>query len=516
MVTEKDSWLRREKFEWNEFFILFIIGLIANIYFVTTFSPSIDDELAAIRDVRTVWIAQGRFTVFLVESLLFPQPSTAYSPYLFMAAVLAVSYMLLVRIHNWQPAWKSYAAYALFATYPSWWLISEFSANVPSTALGFLCVSGALYLHARRTARRRLGRAAAIMLLLTIAAGAYQSLLLVFISGTIGLLLVQSLQSNSRFQYRKAFEDLAHSVLCLIGGTVLYFVLNKLMQAAFHAPPEYIASFFRPENMLHAPLWLTASIVKQAAQTYSGSAAIFGASMPCAALSVAGALLCLAAASRKTVLLPNLVLFGVLLASPFLFLFLTGPGEFPLRAMLALPYAVWLCAMLILTCPAGLLRHAGLVVLGLFQLQVVNVTSQYIATATMAQNQDRAMGFAIGSKILELQDSTDKGAPILLDVYGHTERERPSLYASADTSVTRGSFFGWDQGNLQRITGYLRVIGFDSIRGVPAAQRAALTAQFQQMPTWPHPGSVQKSGQVYLLKLGASADKAHNGSESAK
>ena len=88
------SWFHRQRFSWRELFILVLIGALANIYFLATYSPSIDDELAAVRSSAEIWIAQGRFTTYLVETLLFPQPSIPFSPYLFLAVMMAMTQML--------------------------------------------------------------------------------------------------------------------------------------------------------------------------------------------------------------------------------------------------------------------------------------------------------------------------------------------------------------------------------------------------------------------------------------
>ena len=143
-------WLQRQRFTWRELFVLVLIGALANVYFLANYSLSIDDEMAAVRSSSDVWIGQGRFTTYLVETLLFPQPSIPFSPYVFLAVMMALTQMLLVRAHGMTPSWRSYAAYCLFISYPTWWLIEEFSANVPATGVGFLLVATALLLQAEK------------------------------------------------------------------------------------------------------------------------------------------------------------------------------------------------------------------------------------------------------------------------------------------------------------------------------------------------------------------------------
>ncbi|WBS03209.1 glucosyltransferase domain-containing protein [Pseudoduganella sp. SL102] len=512
------AWLRRQCFSWRELFILTLVGIVANVYFLANYSPSIDDELAAVRASSEIWIAQGRFTTYLLETLLFPQASIPFSPYLFLALMLALTHMLLVRAHGVTPGWRSYAAYCLFVTYPTWWLIEEFSANVPATGIGFLLAAAALCLQAeapadalrrcfRHFSRHEAGRLLAIGLLLALCAGAYQTLLLLFACGTIGVALCRSIQGDAAFPWRQTCLRIIHGGVCLVAGALLYFALNKLALGLSGTRPEYVAGFINLDN-LKAPYWLVGSIALEAWEIYSGSAGQFGAAMPAAAVALACTAIAVARA-RAGVALPNLLLFALLLGTPFLLCLLTGPASLPLRAMVALPYVIWLSALLAFTYQRGAAWIAGLVVFALFQLQIVNLTSQYIATATLVQHQDRFMGFDIGRRLLLLRGGDEAGKPIWLDVYGHGAEERVSLFAAAQTGVTRGSFFGWDKGNLQRIAAYLRVLGFDTVRPAPPAARSALTTQFEQMPVWPHEGSLRRSGDYYLLKLGKTPDAAH-------
>lgn len=508
------AWMQRQRFSWREFLILVLIGALANIYFLSNFSPSIDDELAAVRVSGEVWIGQGRFTTYLVETLLFPQPSIPFSPYLFLAVMLALTQMLLVRAHGIAPSWRSHAAFCFFVTYPTWWMILEFSANVPATGVGFLLVAAALRLHADqpheapwRASRQAAYRLLAIGLLLALSAGAYQTMLLLFACGVIGITLCRSIESNASFSWARAFVQIFYGGVCLIAGAVMYFTLNKLAMAITGVPPEYIATFVNLEN-LRAPRWLVGSIALHAWTIYSGAAVAFGAAMPVAALAIACAAVAVVLA-RPRAALPNLILFGLLLGTPFLLHLLSGPNGLPLRTMVALPYVVWLCALLTMTYQRGAAWILSLAVFALFQLQIVNLTSQYVAAATITQQQDRFMGFEIARRIHQLGGETGAGTPVILDVYGYREQERLSLFAAAPLSVTRGSFFGWDKGNLSRITAYLRVLGLDRVEAAPAATRAALTEQFATMPAWPNEGALRRVGDVYLLKLGDLPDRAH-------
>jgi hypothetical protein len=509
------GWLRGQAFDRREFFALFVLGAIANIYFLSTFSPSIDDELAAVRSDADVWVSQGRYTIYLVERLLFPQPATPFAPYLFLVLCLAVAYMLLVRAHGYAVGWKTYAAFPLFVTFPTWWLISEFSANVPSTGLGFLAVVAAACLaHDARSADlfKRIGirRALGIAVLLALAAGAYQSLLLVFLSMGAGITLTKCLRSRASNKplALQLVKEIAQLGLCLVAAGILYVVLSKSTQLLLGAAPAYLDdNFVHPENW-KAPLWLAAAITRHAWDIYSGSASVYGAPMPIAALATILASACVLLASRRKLVLHAVILLSML-GSPFLLHVLAGPEGLPLRSMLAIPYVTWLMAMLLLTASEAWLAVAACIVFGLYQLQILNLTSQYTAAASMTQEYDRMIASDIGRRLLELEAAEQSDAVILVDFYGYRDRHHHSLFPAAQTSVTKGSFFGWGKGDIKRITAYLAMLGFDRVKPLPDGLRHALTPEFQAMPIWPGPGSIKKVGPHYLVKLGSQADKVH-------
>lgn len=68
--------------------------------------------------------------------------------------------------------------------------------------------------------------------------------------------------------------------------------------------------------------------------------------------------------------------------------------------------------MLTFTYQCGAALVIGMMLFSLFQLQIVNPTSQYIAAATLVQQQDRLMGFEIGRRVLLLRGDDKAGLPM--------------------------------------------------------------------------------------------------------
>jgi hypothetical protein len=513
VVVNFAAHMRRGDFTIREIGNLCLIGVIANIYFLANFSLSIDDELGATRIDRLIWIGQGRWTVYLIERFLFPQPAIPYSPFIVLLTCFALSYALLIRAHGYQPNWKTYASYPLFITFPCWWLISEFYSNVPAIGIGLLLVCMSVYLTYRNSRPDSLRSfpglrdSALAAVMLATAMGAYQSFALLYLCAAAGVALVRSMRSGMA-------GGLLHRHLCaralqvgmlLLAAGAMYAVINYAAQHISGAYSPYIAGFIRPENFQH-PRWLLFSVAREAWHVYSGSSSIYGVSMPLAAVVALAASLSILLFPLKKALV-NLLLWGVVLGAPFALHLLSGAGRMPVRSMLALAYVTWLMAMLLISRSRPLALAASLALILLYQIQIINVTSQYSAAASITQAHDQILAADLYRRIGEQSSDFDPDRPIIIDVYGH--KPNKSVYAQAPSSTTQASFFDWDNGSMMRMMAYMKVLGYQNIKALPDEERVALTPLFQDMPVWPAAGSVRKVGQRYLIKLSRDPDPVH-------
>lgn len=122
--------------------LLLSIFSVLNIPFMSTFSLSIDDEKAAFRQDPYIWISQGRWTTYLLEQLWLNQPSMTYFPILLLGLGLSTTFLIMTDAHRVNISeTDSYLLFVLFSTFPTWFFISEFYANLPAVALGVVLVA---------------------------------------------------------------------------------------------------------------------------------------------------------------------------------------------------------------------------------------------------------------------------------------------------------------------------------------------------------------------------------------
>jgi len=500
--------LARECITWREFGIFFALAALGNLYFLSTYSISVDDEYAATRTSPLGWVGQGRWATYLVEKYLFPQPSLPFVPFIVLCASLAISYSLLLRAHKLSTNWKTYLGYLFFSMYPTWWCISEFYSNTPATAIGLLFTAISVYIWSL-SARLSWARAAAIAVMLAIAIGTYQSTILYFLSACVGVTLLRALSPDSeRDESFKPILYRAVSVLFLGAvAVVVYAIVNAAALALAKTHIAYITGFVRLDLLRSEPLGLFKGVLAEQWAIYSGSAEKFGVGMHAAMWLFLAATAGVVFARRGMKQVLVIFLWALVLMVPFGLSFVSGPDAMPLRSMLALSYVAWLMSVIALRWDGTTARTVGIAVTLLCLMQIMTVNSQYVAAATITQAQDRMLAADIYRRIGESDDAFDRSKPILIDIYGH--RPVDTVYAAAWSSAIKGSFFDWDRGALGRMLIYMRIMGYPNLQGLSAEERLEATPIFETMPVWPAKGSVIKRDGKYLVRLGVDPDPVH-------
>lgn len=500
-----------QSFSSKEFFILFLTAAVLNSYFITTLSLSIDDEMGALRTDPEVWVSQGRWAVYLIEKFLIQLPAIPFLPYLILDIALTLSYMMIIRAHGATPSWKSYLTFPIFCSYPTWWLISEFSSNVPAVALGLLlsvfsaCLSAGSIngLIPSRSKFKHL----LICLMLATAIASYQSLILLYLSIGLGMMLIGLIRADDKQTFhliKNGVRFLAYAV----GAMLTYFVINKVFQNVTGAYSTYLNNFINIAGILQNPIFATKEIIIEAGRIYSGSEARFGATIGLAPVIVITATLALLKFTPIQNKLYALFIWTLVLATPFLLHFLAGAGGVPMRTMIPLAYVTWLMAFLLLTTTGVAAATVFMPIIAVYLVQLLNVNSQYIASATLAQKHDELLAADIYRRIGEIDRDFDSTKPVNVDFFGHKRFE--TIYAKAWTSTMQASFFDWDNGNILRMLNYMKVLGYPNLHAVDENLRKNLTPTFMDMPVWPAQGAVQKHGDIYLIRLSKDADPAHH------
>lgn len=505
--------VHKDGFNFRELGILVVIGSILYVYFLSTFSFSIDDEVGAVRQDPSVWVSQGRWFVYLVEKFFFPQPSIPFAPYIFLVVSLSISYALILRAHRYTTSWKTYALYPIFCASPTWWFISEFYSNIPALGFGVFFISSSVYLIFRKAGSiPNKGSSILINILiifmLACAIAAYQSLLLLFMCVVFGVLFIRCLQSadTDRALFKYVAYMLSKVLLLTLLALLFYFSLNVLAQKVIASDSGYIGGFINYSAILSNPLGVFFLVLDEMISIYSGSYYRYGASIYLSGIIIVLATFnVLSISLAKTII--RLFLWAGILVAPFAFHFIAGGTPLPMRTMMAVAYVSWLSGAILLSNKRPTFFLVGAVVVGLYQIQIFSVTSQYMASMTITQSHDRMLAADIYRRIGELSSDFDRNAPLKIDIYG--EKTLSTIYANGWQSAMQGSFFSWDGGNIYRMVTYMKVMGYENISVLDTHGRIAMTPFFNEMPVWPAAGSVRKVDGCYLVRLSKDPDPTH-------
>jgi hypothetical protein len=505
--------LKKDGFSPTEFSALLGVGIVLNLIPMSHFLLSVDDEVGAFRTDPSVWISDGRWTAFLVEKFIFPLPVMPFAPNLFFYICLAVSYMVILRAHNLKFSWITTLAYCAFVAHPVWWFIGEFYSNLPSTGLGVLCLSVAVYITSRinlcvRFNRGQILQFASASFFLSLAIGAYQSLAMFYLVVAIGSVIFTAKDKANEppTAFLSLVKRIAALVAVFLSGLILYAFFNKVAKHFYPVNYGYLDSFLKIDELLANPLQITRLTVNEMFKIYAGSVQSFGVSffISTVVLGIATVLLI----TQKTLISSaRMTLFiGALLLSPFLLHFVTGGAFLPMRSMLAVSFITWLSVIVILE-KRGSLQALGLILTSVLIFQMVTINSQYAASTILATTHDRLTAEAIYARIAEVDPHFDREARAPVDLYGKFSFN--SRYPSPDSSTMSASFFDWDEGNANRMLKYMQLLGFSNVFALHPTIRIGLTPKFKDMPVWPAPGSVRLDNGVYLIKLSEKPDPTH-------
>lgn len=497
----------------------YLISIAAAFHFssLAAFSISPDDEFAAFRTNPDVWISQGRWTVYLVERFVLPQPTVPYLPNAIFCVCVSIAYVFLVRAHGLGATWRTYALFPLFCAFPTWAYLAEFYANLPSASVGLVLSSAGALVFQRTFVRPALGPwepspfrsewlgLALQALLLAAAMGAYQSHLFASVGFGLGIVVLTT-RSKPDVRPRDVGKMLAWLLISTAAGAGLYWSIQKVALAVSGVRVTYIDQFMQLNLLLEHPSDRLKFVYDELLAVYSGSAVLYGASLGCVGvLTVVGAT-SIPYSGRTWRTATLLVLSAAVLLLPIAMMAVAP--DLPLRSLVGVPYAVWLFGVLATTHRLHIPRIVGTLTVVVSAFQFAYLLSLYAANTALTGSHDRIFAEAVYERIASAHDDFDRRRTYSVDFFG-AKSMNMARYPSATTTTLGRTIFDWDHGNSDRIVSYMALLGYDNLTTVDEDRRRRLTPEFQPMPAWPARDSVKVVDGITLVKLGIDPDPWH-------
>ena len=517
LFVELAALFRNEGEAFNKLPLLILFACSFWFLSLASYAISIDDEYAAFRQDHNVWVAQGRWTVYLLTKFILPQPVIPFLPNLIFCISAAISYLVIVRAHIVEMNWKGILLFPIFMAFPFWYFIAEFYANLLGVSIGLILSSVALLIFSRSISQltgESVRKKTFLMLvalqgvLLGTAIGAYQSYLLAFFSMGLGL-LVLNITRDSDVSFLRIIKQIAYLSLVTCTGFVFYQFVAFAFQAGLDVRTQYIDGFVNPTIFLERPWHVIFSTVVEAVKIYTGSGTVFGVSLRAIAVLMTLGLVTLYSSlpDRKWRAVGIALALGCIITPFLLNLLAGGAGRIPYRSMVGVPYVIWLFATLTLYKGSALLKGLAVIAIIVSTFQLVNAHATYNAATQLALEHDKALAAEIYYRIGKKLPDNDQLTHYKVDFYG--AKPFTSVFPRIRDSTIGYSFFEWDRGNPHRIGTFMNLIGYEDIATVPDNKLKEFIKYYNDMPIWPSIGAVRQVGDVFLVKLGKQPGLTH-------
>jgi Glucosyl transferase GtrII len=458
---------------------------------------TIDEELHAFASQDTMWIAQGRWGMFLLNRLLIPYPIVPFVP-LFVALVFHVAAVLIL-LCAWgvESKRQEVAVGSIAVSFPTMAYLYTFNTLNYGIGIGLFLGALSLFLFTRLSQRRQLLAAIPGTLSISIYQGLFVALVCLYV---VQFVCVELQSSKRSIDLRNLFKMV--SILGLSAAT--YYMVQKLFLLTSASGIVYVDQFFDinfAREHFDVALKRTLSVARK---VYMGSPAVYGSRItflaPILVVSGIGVLAALRSSplAAWNKLLIGLAALGVLLLP--LTVGLLMRGEVAIRFLVAVPFVVAGFAMLGMRAYSKNVQMLIGVAAGICVFQFVQSTNYLFSSSHLALQADRALGAMLIARIEEAKDSADGGEPKYYEVIGYFQRAPTKLIPKSETFGA--SFFEWEQGNPYRIAGFLRTLGYEGLSPLPQERRIQFTALADSMPFWPRKGSIARVGDTVLIKFG--------------
>lgn len=488
------------------------IGFIFWFGALSTFNLSIDQEFAIFREDERVWISQGRWAIFFLTQYIYTQPVIGYFPHVVFVVLSALSYLLLVDAFGISPQRRNWVLLgaALFMAHPVWVFMTEFYTNLVPTALGMISCSLALWCFAYGGHDRghdrghgpllRGGMAFAQVGLVFLALGNYQAFVLVM--AVLYMAYLANAYSLGRLSLGQLWRTGLLALGYLVAALVLHQLFLKLLYRLYDVAPSYVGSLINITALAENPYAVFISVLKGATATYAGNAQLYSSSLFFVGLSVLLGICVFSykALQQRRLVMSALLLF-LLLFTPFLLHVAAGGfWHMPLRASLALPFVVaFLTLYALLNVQQRWLHGLIVAVLVVSNVQLLHLQARYSSAKQLTLEYDRYIANQLADRITRAIPNYSFAHSYPFSVQGGLRYHSP--YRGVDTTTITGSFFWWDNGNADRITTFMRIIGLHGLTPVSVAQQEALAPIYATMPLWPAQDSVQVHEGVIMVKF---------------
>ena len=473
-----------------------LIALAAYGYELFNINLTIDEELAALRtEINPGFIPSGRWGLFVLTKLLLPKQVIPFVPLALTLLFHLLSLLLLLDCLGVRNQADKIFITALAILWSGLVFIYSFSFINFAVGFGFLCISLSLYLLIKGKGAGKFWAAIPIAFVISIYQPLLQPLVMVFLLYPL---------YHWREERHNFLRFLLNVLLALGIGFVLYYGIQQLFLFAFNTSTStYVSHFFDFANLFANIGWYLQKLARLFYNVMVGDSSFYGITVRALPifLFVAGLIILIGEfkkRERTSYYLLFLVLLAIFTIMPFIGGILTK-GYIPYRSLLGVPMFLVGWAALAFKNAGQRSRWLLSILAALTLFQFASSTNHLFASSAFAYEEDKILATQLIQRIEDEKENTGVVSPVYLEMVGYVQRPSTPLVSRIEN--IGASFFGWDGGRTNRVTNFLRILGYTSVDALPLERRSAYVDQGITMPVWPAKGSVQVVRDVVLVKF---------------
>ncbi len=480
-----------------------------------------EDIIHIQKDFYGGWLNTGRQGLYVLKWLM---NSLHFQPYMaglltLIFCVAAVSAMFL--LWDWtvgnqkeqfpqkkMTSWAWIAGGLFLIAHPV--LTEQFYFTLQSVeiCIGLFLTVISLYLITKYRKEKNSLRMLFSCLLLLLTFSIYQAFVVVFIFGTISILLLEgigALQSEEDI----AAKDLLKGILPYISVFFIAFLINTVITKLFFSVSDYLSGqiLWGKFDVIDNLRAIVGHIIK-VLTGYESVHYHFSFGLLCIVTVCLVMLIGIRFGKKhknKGAIIVVLFYLIALLASPFLMTFVCG-GAPVIRSQLVLPLITGFLAYLVVSLVSGFkVRNitifcvAAICIVGIWEETATTMSFYY--TEEMRYEQDAALGRELITRINEVSETFD----LPVAVVGNKPFSGNNACMTGE--IIGKSFFDHDvevepqyYWSTRRILGFFHVLGAD-YEQVDRSRFAEVVTYSLDMPIWPAEGSVQIYDNMIVVKL---------------
>lgn len=482
-----------------------LIAVISYGYELFNFTLSIDEETQSFKSASDtgVIIAVGRWGLFLLNWLLIPQSVLPYLPMLIALFCLSFISVVILNIekndfvsglvfsiifisnpiHSYYLAWNGAVFYTIGM------VLTTFSYLSFITAIEEKKFSVKYYFFS--------------IIFLGFSLAIYQALLAFFMVFAT-YYLFHSQANNKSLIFQNTLKA-ALRIIAVVGLAFLFYKVGDISARYFLFDGKYFNNTAYLENFI---LWGKMPIKEVLLKLIRNTGGYL------LGMKNFGGVICLVSKSLILIIpiflyftfkganssgakIFSVILFGILILSPFTVNFLNGT-PLPTRTLMSLAMMTAILWLLVYRHAGAILRRIMVVAAFIILINNTHINTRLFYSSYVSWQADREMANRIIERVHSL-DPHSKNDKIQIAFVGGYQHPSNELFVQSD--VHGASFFGWDGGNPWRIRDFFRTIGVNELNIVQYENLGYLKEKIEAMPAWPAKGSVKLIDNIVIVKL---------------